>query len=110
MGALQPDQPDKDDWTDYAFYAFFVLLLVFAVIASKYLCWGVSHYHSLRDRALEAFRGFLELKAKAYNQHTATVVALVLKAKAQPKQRPKQSSHNKTIKTEQTLKKVWGQF
>ena len=38
MGALQPDQPDKDDWTDYAFYAFFVLLLVFAVIASKYLC------------------------------------------------------------------------
>jgi hypothetical protein len=42
---------------------------------------------------------------KAYNQHTATVVALVLKAKAQPKQRPKQSSHNKTIKTEQTLKK-----
>jgi len=48
--------------------------------------------------------GFLELKAKAYNQHTATVVALVLKAKAQPKQRPKQSSHNKTIKTEQTFK------
>ena len=36
---------------------------------------------------------------------TRTVVALVLKAKAQPKQRPKQSSHNKTIKTEQTLKK-----
>lgn len=33
------------------------------------------------------------------------VVALVLKTKAQPKQRPKQSSHNKTIKTEQTLKK-----
>jgi len=67
---------------------------------------GLKSYRSYKNALTDLIRwGFLELKAKAYNQHTATVVALVLKAKAQPKQRPKQSSHNKTIKTEQTLKK-----
>jgi len=67
---------------------------------------GLKSYRSYKNALTDLIRwGFLELKAKAYNQHTATVVALVLKTKAQPKQRPKQSSHNKTIKTEQTLKK-----
>ena len=67
---------------------------------------GLKSYRSYKNALTDLIRwGFIELKAKAYNQHTATVVALVLKAKAEQKQRQKQSSHNKTIKTEQTLKK-----
>ena len=82
---------------------------------------GLKSYRSYKKALDDLIRwGFIELRAKSFNQHSsnqialvlkakaeakADEVALVLKAKAQPKQRPKQSSHNKTIKTEQTLKK-----
>lgn len=52
--------------------------------------------------------GFLTLVTKARNQHTCNEVALVLKAKAEQKQRQKQSSHNKTIETVQTIETIKG--
>jgi len=63
--------------------------------------------------------GFIRLVSKSHNQHTCNQVALILKtkakseadenafdleAKAEPKQRQKQSRHNKTVKTIQTFK------
>lgn len=68
---------------------------------------GLKSYRSYKNALSDLIRwGFIELKARAYNQHTATVVALVLKAKAEQKQRQKQSSHNKTIETEQTIETI----
>lgn len=70
---------------------------------------GLKSYRSYKNALTDLIRwGFIELKAKAYNQHTATVVALVLKAKAEQKQRQKQSSHNKTIETVQTIETIKG--
>lgn len=84
--------------------------------------FGLPTDHSMKAIGLKTYRpyinalndlirwGFIELRAKSYNQHTSNQIALVLKAKAQtkaePKQpdllhtlRPKQSRHNKTVKT-----------
>ena len=82
---------------------------------------GLKSYRSYKKALDDLIRwGFIELRAKSFNQHSSNQIALVLKAKAeakadevalvlktkaQPKQRQKLSSHNKTIKTEQTLKK-----
>ncbi len=75
---------------------------------------GLKSYRSYKKALDDLIRwGFIELRAKSFNQHSSNQIALVLKAKAEakadevalvfkanaePKQRQKQSSHNKTIK------------
>jgi len=75
---------------------------------------GLKSYRSYKKALDDLISwGFIELRAKSFNQHSSNQIALVLKAKAEakadevaivlkskaePKQRQKQSSHNKTIK------------